>query len=81
MEFLGKSVSSRFGSFYADHVAPYIPSVELTYHAIPEGAASIRGGGHVDFGYTYIDRMSPETAEVHVRTGLPESEFEGTLAL
>ena len=80
MEFLGKPVTSLFENFYEAHVAAHSSSVEVTFHEIPDGAPSIRGGRHLEFGFARVDRMLPGKAEVHVRTGVPAAVFEHALA-
>lgn len=80
MEFLNRSVTSHFESFYEAHVAAHIRSVEVSFHEIAADAASIRGEGHLEFGFTRQDPMSPGNAEVHIRTRLPAATFEHTVA-
>ena len=80
MEFFGRTVSSLFDRFYESHVAVHMGSVEVSFQEIPDDAASIRGEGPLEFGYTVQDRDLPGNAEVHIRTSLPAADFEHCLA-
>ena len=80
MEIFGKLASGLFESFYKAHVASHLHSVKLSFHEIPDDAPSIRGKGHFEFGFTILDAMQPEKAEVFIRSGLPTVDFEHTLA-
>ena len=44
MEFFSRPVTSLFESFYEVHVAEHIRSVDVSFHEIPDDAASVPVG-------------------------------------